>query len=134
MPQSKNAWSHAWVRMLSQNGSGSVAVLPLPLCLKIFAWICRHGQPAFRAGVPFQTLEISITRSIVMQVVGPCKTEASQKPIPLDAHLAEALQAWRQVTRCRVTLDTYTQTVTHQKREAQSNVIRLLRPSGTAAD
>ena len=34
-----------------------------------------------------------------MQVVGPCKTEASQKPIPLDAQLAEALQAWRQVMR-----------------------------------
>jgi integrase len=44
--------------------------------------------------VSFQDNEISITRSLVMQVVGPCKTEASQKPIPLDAYLAEALQQW----------------------------------------
>ena len=36
-----------------------------------------------------------------MQVVGACKTEASQKPIPLDTHLAEALQAWRGHTRYR---------------------------------
>ena len=28
-------------------------------------------------------------------LVGPCKTEASQKPIPLDAYLAEALKGWR---------------------------------------
>jgi len=39
--------------------------------------------------INFQSKEISITRSIVFQVVGPCKTEASQKPIPLDAYLAE---------------------------------------------
>jgi integrase len=42
--------------------------------------------------INFQSNEISVTRSIVFQVVGPCKTEASQKPIPLDAYLAEALK------------------------------------------
>jgi integrase len=36
-----------------------------------------------------------VTRSIVFQVVGPCKTEASQKPIPMDDCLAEALEVWR---------------------------------------
>jgi integrase len=155
--------------------------------------------------INFETSEISVTRSIVMQVVGPCKTEASQKPIPLDPYLAEALKAWRQTTRyraphdwvfasphtggrrpfwgqcilrkcirpaaekvgitqkigwhtfrhtyssllratradikvmqellrhasIRVTLDTYTQAVTAHKREAQANVIRLLRASNT---
>jgi len=151
--------------------------------------------------VNFLTNEISVTRSIVMQVVGPCKTEASQKPIPLDPYLAKNLRRWRK--RCkyrgpgdwlfaspevgglqpywgqpimrklirpaavklgitahlgwhtfrhtyssllranrvdikvmqellrhassRVTLDTYTQAVTSQKREAQSNVVQLLR-------
>ena len=30
--------------------------------------------------IDFKRNEISVTRSIVMQVVGPCKTEASQKP------------------------------------------------------
>jgi integrase len=48
--------------------------------------------------INFDTNEISITRSIVFQIVGPCKTEASQKPIPLDPYLAEALQSWRQHT------------------------------------
>ena len=46
--------------------------------------------------VDFDTNEISVVRSIVMQVTGPCKTESSQKPVPLDPYLAAALQAWRQ--------------------------------------
>ena len=45
--------------------------------------------------INFNDNEISVTRSMVMQVVGSCKTEASQKPIPLDPYLAEALQQWR---------------------------------------
>jgi integrase len=49
--------------------------------------------------VNFQTNEVSIIRSIVFQVVSPCKTEASQKPIPLDPQLADALLLWRQQTR-----------------------------------
>jgi integrase len=134
-------------------------------------------------------------------------TEASQKPVPLDPRLAEALHTWRRYTRyraaddwvfaspavrgqkpywgqclmrtiirpaatkvgitqhigwhtfrhtyssllranrtdikvtqellrhasSRVTLDTYTQAVTVQKRRAQSSVIRLLQASTTAA-
>ena len=157
--------------------------------------------------IDFQKNEISVTRSIVFQVVGPCKTEASQKPIPLDSRLAEALKVWRDHTKystaedwvfaspaargkrpfwgqslmrtiirpaatkvgitqrigwhtfrhtyssllranktdikvtqellrhasSRVTLDTYTQAVTLQKRRAQSSVIRLLQASATAA-
>ncbi len=150
--------------------------------------------------VDFEANEISVVRSIVMQVTGPCKTEASQRPIPLDPCLAEALRAWRQQLRyqtggldlcqpqserpatllgkqimrkvirpiaiqvgitkpigwhtfrhtystllraarvdikvmqellrhasSRVTMDTYTQTVTAQKREAQSGVVRMFR-------
>ena len=157
--------------------------------------------------IDFEKNEISVTRSIVFQVVGPCKTEASQKPIPLDSRLAEALKVWRDHTKystaedwvfaspaaqgkrpfwgqslmrtiirpaatrvgvtqrigwhtfrhtyssllranktdikvtqellrhasSRVTLDTYTQAVTIQKRRAQSSVIRLLQASATAA-
>jgi integrase len=48
--------------------------------------------------INFQSHEINVTRSIVFQVVGPCKTEASQKPIPLDGYLAEALRKWREHT------------------------------------
>ena len=49
--------------------------------------------------INFHDNEISVTRSMVMQVVGPCKTEASQKPIPMDPYLAEALQQWRRHTQ-----------------------------------
>jgi len=157
--------------------------------------------------IDFRRNEISVTRSIVFQVVGSCKTEASQKPVPLDSRLAESLKMWRDRTKysqaedwlfaspeargrrpywgqslmrtiirpaaakvgitqhigwhtfrhtyssllranktdikvtqellrhasSRVTLDTYTQAVTAQKRRAQSSVIRLLRASTTAA-
>jgi integrase len=55
--------------------------------------------------IDFQENEISVTRSIVFQVVGPCKTEASQKPVPLDPRLAEALEMWRQHTRYRAADD-----------------------------
>jgi len=51
--------------------------------------------------VNFRAREISVTRSIVFQVVGPCKTEASQKPIPLDSYLAKALREWRKHTKYR---------------------------------
>ena len=45
--------------------------------------------------VHFGSLEISLTRGIVHQHVGPLKTEASSKPIPMDASLAEVLFDWR---------------------------------------
>ena len=157
--------------------------------------------------IDFERNEISVIRSIVFQVVGPCKTEASQKPVPLDLRLAEALVTWREHTSyrktddwvfaspaargqrpywgqslmrtiirpaaakvgitqrigwhtfrhtyssllranktdikvvqellrhasSRVTLDTYTQAVTAQKRRAQSSVIRLLAAATKAA-
>jgi integrase len=34
--------------------------------------------------VDFQKMEVHVIRSIVMQHVGDCKTEASRKPVPLD--------------------------------------------------
>ena len=37
----------------------------------------------------------------MFQVVGPCKTEASQKPIPLDSYLGKALREWRKQTKYR---------------------------------
>lgn len=45
--------------------------------------------------VDFENLVLHVTRSIADQHVGPCKTEASQKPVPLDPELAEALLMWR---------------------------------------
>jgi integrase len=50
-------------------------------------------------------LRASVTRSIVMQIVGSCKTEASQKPVPLDPLLARTLRTWRAHTRYRAATD-----------------------------
>jgi len=151
--------------------------------------------------VNFNNNEISVTRSIVNQVIGSCKTEASQKPVPLDPLLARTLCTWRVHTKyksagdwvfaspfsqgrkpywcqslmrnqigkvarsigitkkigwhtfrhtcatllrasgadikvvqellrhasCRVTLDTYTQAVTEQKRAAQNKIAGMVR-------
>jgi len=38
---------------------------------------------------------MNVTRSIVYGVVGPCKTESSQKPVPVHQLVADALLAWR---------------------------------------
>jgi len=48
--------------------------------------------------IDFEKSQISVTRSIVMQRVGDCKTEASRKPVPLDLRLAEALYNWRRIS------------------------------------
>jgi len=48
--------------------------------------------------IDFDKFEIRVTRSISLQHIGECKTEASRKPVPLDARLAESLWNWR--TRC----------------------------------
>ena len=46
----------------------------------------------------FESKQASVTRSIVHQVVGRCKTETSQKPVPLDDVLLTELQQWRRET------------------------------------
>ena len=40
-----------------------------------------------------------VTRSIVYGVIGPCKTESSQKPVTLHQILADALLQWRKRAR-----------------------------------
>jgi integrase len=47
--------------------------------------------------VDFEKFEVRVTRSISLQHVGECKTEASRKPVPLDSRLAETLWHWRTV-------------------------------------
>jgi integrase len=49
----------------------------------------------------FTDLDIDVQRSVVDQVVGRCKTEASQKRIPLDEYTAQDLLAWFQQTLYR---------------------------------
>lgn len=47
------------------------------------------------ADMDFAAGEIHLTRGIVRQHIGVMKTEASRKPVPLDAGLADVLLAWR---------------------------------------
>jgi integrase len=42
---------------------------------------------------------MNVTRSIVCGVVGPCKTESSQKPVPVHPTVLEALGKWKQASR-----------------------------------
>ena len=45
--------------------------------------------------VDFQGKQICVTRSIVQNVIGVCKTESSQKPVPAHDDLMKALREWR---------------------------------------
>jgi len=49
------------------------------------------------ADVDFAAGEIHLSRGIVRQHIGQMKTEASRKPVPMDAGLAEVLMGWRGV-------------------------------------
>jgi integrase len=51
--------------------------------------------------IDFRRFQVNVVRSIVKQIVGPCKTETSQKPVPLDKHIAQELLAWREATPYR---------------------------------
>jgi len=46
--------------------------------------------------VRFDQLELNVTRSVSRQVITPCKTEVSRKPIPMNAEIADMLWRWRQ--------------------------------------
>src|SRR6202140_1111891 len=49
--------------------------------------------------IDFTQGNMYVTRSIVYGVVGPCKTESSQKPVPIHPILADALLQWRKGAR-----------------------------------
>jgi integrase len=51
--------------------------------------------------VDFELKTMSVTRSIVCGFVGPCKTESSQKPAPLDPQVADTLAKWKEMCRNR---------------------------------
>jgi integrase len=46
--------------------------------------------------VDFDELQINVRRSIYLNVIGNCKTEASRKPVPMDPMLASELWSWKQ--------------------------------------
>jgi len=45
--------------------------------------------------IEFSQRTMNVTRSIVYGVFGPCKTESSQKPVPVHMLVANALMSWR---------------------------------------
>jgi integrase len=45
--------------------------------------------------IDFSQRTMNVTRSIVYGVVGPCKTESSQKPVPINPLVADALLGWQ---------------------------------------
>jgi integrase len=49
--------------------------------------------------VDFSSLELNVVRSIYLRMIGNCKTEASRKPVPLDAHVAADLWLWKEVSK-----------------------------------
>jgi integrase len=55
----------------------------------------QWGDIDFAAGA------MNVTRSIVCGVVGPCKTESSQKPVPIHPLIVEALVKWKEHQRYR---------------------------------
>lgn len=44
---------------------------------------------------------MNVTRSIVCGFVGPCKTESSQKPVPIQPVIVEAFEKWKEHQRYR---------------------------------
>jgi integrase len=51
--------------------------------------------------VDFEEMLLWVERSVVDQVIGPCKTEASKKPVPLDEYTAQDLLEWYKMTPYR---------------------------------
>jgi integrase len=51
------------------------------------------------ADVDFAGGTMNVTRSIAYGVVGPCKTETSQKPVPVHPLLSDTLREWRRSCR-----------------------------------
>jgi len=55
--------------------------------------------------IDFSQGTMNVTRSITYGIVGQCKTETSQKPVPVHSILAEELTQWRDRCRYRETDD-----------------------------
>jgi integrase len=48
--------------------------------------------------IDFVNLIVNVVRSVVDQVTGTCKAEASREPQPIDEYTEENLLAWYRVT------------------------------------
>jgi integrase len=66
--------------------------------------------------IDFEAKQIHVTRSIVQNVIGICKTESSQKPVPAHDDVIEALQQWRVQARYKSLEDWLFASPVHQGR------------------
>jgi len=81
--------------------------------------------------IDFSQGAMNVTRSIAYGVVGRCKTEASQKPVPVHPILAAALIQWRDRCRYREPEDWVFANEHHRGRHpywGQAILRRLIRP------
>jgi integrase len=70
------------------------------VCLALSLGLRRGELAGLRwEDVDFEQLTLTIRRSVVDQVVGKLKTEASQRPLPMDVRIAKLLQEWRSVSK-----------------------------------
>jgi integrase len=66
--------------------------------------------------IDFDLKTMSVTGSIVCGVVGPCKTESSQKRVPPDPRVADALLKWKDNCRYRKPRDWFFASARHRGR------------------
>ena len=72
----------------------------LLVCLALSLGLRRGELAALRwKDIDLEQLTITVRRSLVDQVVGPTKTEASRRPLPMDSRIAELLLGWRMMSR-----------------------------------
>ena len=69
------------------------------LCLALSLGLRRGELAGLRwHDIDFEQLTITVQRSLVDQIVGRTKTEASQRPLPMDPRIATLLHQWRSVS------------------------------------
>jgi integrase len=81
--------------------------------------------------IDFSQGTMNVTRSIAYGIVGQCKTEASQKPVPVHSILAEALICWRDHCKYRNPDDWVFANEHHRGRHpywGQAILRRIIRP------
>ena len=81
--------------------------------------------------IDFDQKTMNVTRSIVYGVVGPCKTEASQKPVPVHPTVLQTLSEWKQVCRYNKPDDWIFASTRHRGRKpiwGQAILRRYVRP------
>jgi len=70
------------------------------VCLAFSLGLRRGELAALRwRDIDFKGLTITVERSLVDQVVGRTKTEASQRPLPMDPRIATLLLRWRSISK-----------------------------------